>query len=183
MGSWFSSVFAWVSGKREVRVLIVGLESAGKTTVLYRLQLNQFVKEIAPTIAFNLETVEIGNLKLQIWDLGGQHQLRPYWRLYVKGTAGIVFIVDSTDKQRVGLCAEELANLLNESELAGAPLIILANKQDLTDAMRPEEVGQHLALSSIKDRPWTIKPTSAVDGSGIRESFEWLSERIEKGKR
>jgi small GTP-binding protein len=166
-----------------VRILIVGLDFAGKTTILYRLQLNQHVAQIAPTIAFNLETVEVGNLKLQIWDLGGQHQLRPYWRLYFKETAGVVFVIDSADRKRIGLCSDELTKLLREEELTGVPLIVLANKQDLPDAMRPEEIGQQLALSEIKDRAWTIVPTSATDGRGIREGFDWLSDRIETKKR
>jgi small GTP-binding protein len=183
MGGWLSSISAWISGKRQVRVLIVGLDGAGKTTILYRLQLNQLVKQIAPTIAFNLETVEVGNLKLQVWDLGGQIQLRPYWRLYFKETAGIVFVIDSADRARIATCGEELAQLLREEELERVPLIILANKQDLPDAMRPDEISQQLALSQIQNRSWTILATSATDGNGVREGFDWLSERIEAGKR
>jgi small GTP-binding protein len=183
MGGWLSSISTWISGKREVRVLIVGLDFAGKTTILYRLQLNQLVTQIAPTIAFNLETVEVGNLKLQIWDLGGQHQLRPYWRLYFKETAGVVFVVDSADRKRIGLCKQELAPLLSEEELVGVPLIVFANKQDLPGAMQPDEISQQLTLSEIKDRAWMIVATSATDGRGIREGFDWLSEHIETRRR
>jgi small GTP-binding protein len=179
MGGLFSSISAWISGKQEVRVLILGLDFAGKTTILYRLSLNQAVTQVAPTVAFNLENVEVGKLRLQIWDLGGQNQLRPFWRLYFKDTTGVVFVVDSTDRQRIGLCAEELGHLLREEELRGIPLVVLANKQDINDAMTPEELSQKMALPAIQDRPWTIMATSALQGTGIKEAFDWLADNIE----
>ncbi|KAH0793358.1 ADP-ribosylation factor-like protein 1 [Histomonas meleagridis] len=174
-----SSILSWFSSKKEVKVLILGLDSAGKTTILYRLSLGQYVQQVAPTVAFNLEKVEVGNLTLRIWDIGGQQQLRPYWRLYFKDINGIVFVVDSADKERINICNSELHALLKEEELKGIPLIVLANKQDLEDAMKPEEVSQKLDLSSIKDRDWTIMPTSALNGDGVSTAFEWLSENME----
>jgi small GTP-binding protein len=179
MGGLFSSISAWISGKQEVRVLILGLDFAGKTTILYRLSLNQAVTQVAPTVAFNLENVEVGNLRLQIWDLGGQNQIRPFWRLYFKDTTGVVFVVDSNDRERIGLCSDELGHLLREEELRGVPLIVLANKQDVDGAMKPEELSQKLALAAIQDRPWTIMATSALQGTGIKEAFDWLAENIE----
>jgi small GTP-binding protein len=179
MGSLFSSISAWISGKQEVRVLILGLDFAGKTTILCRLWLNTAVAQVAPTVALNLENVEIGNLRLQIWDLGGQNQIRPFWRLYFKDTTDVVFVVDSADRQRVGLCSTELGHLLHEDELRGVPLIVLANKQDLPDAMRQEELSRALGLAAIQDRPWTIMPTSAAKGTGVKETFNWLAENIE----
>lgn len=179
MGGLVSTVLSWFSGKPEIRILILGLDAAGKTTILFKLSLGDYVKQVVPTVAFNLEKVEVGNLKLQIWDLGGQNQLRPFWRLYYKDTHGIVFVIDSTDKQRIELCKNELVALLSEDELKNVPLLILANKQDLTEAMLVEELTSKLELSSIKDRPWTIMPTSAVNGQNIQESFKWLSETVE----
>ena len=178
MGGFISTISNWISGKQEVRVLILGLDFAGKTTILYRLSLDQAVTQVAPTVAFNLETVEVGNLKLNIWDLGGQIQLRPFWRLYYKGTSGIVFVIDSGDRKRIDLCAEQLSGLLHEEELKGVPIVVMANKQDLQDAMKAEEISQKLGLSGIKDRAWTIIPASALKGEGIKESFEWLSETM-----
>lgn len=179
MGGVISSIYSWFSGKREVRILILGLDSAGKTTILYRLSLNQYVQQVAPTIAFNLEKVEVGNLTLQIWDLGGQHQLRPFWRLYYKDTNGIVFVIDSADRQRIDLCKDELNLLLNEEELKEVPLLIMANKQDLNDALTIDELTAKLELANIKDRTWTIMPTSAMKGDGIKDAFDWLSESVE----
>ena len=182
MGGLLSAISNWISGKQEVRVLILGLDFAGKTTILYRLSLNQAVQQVAPTVAFNLETVEVGNLKLNIWDLGGQTQLRPFWRLYYKGTSGVVFVIDSSDRERIDLCADQLSGLLNEEELRGVPIVIMANKQDLSNAMKAEEISQRLSLSTIKDRAWTIIPASALKGEGIKESFQWLSETMQTKK-
>jgi small GTP-binding protein len=180
MGGWFSSLTSWFTSKREARILIVGLNCAGKTTILYRLQLNQFVSPVIPTVAFNNQTLEIGNIKLQMWDLGGQDQLRPYWRFYFKETSGVVLVVDSTDRERISICGQELEKLVSAEELAGIPLLVLAHKQDLPDGMTKEEVGQQLGLANIKDRPWQIVATDAINGTGIREAFLWLSETIEK---
>jgi small GTP-binding protein len=179
MGGLFSSISAWISGKREVRVLILGLDSAGKTTILYRLQLDQMIEHIIPTVAFNLETVDVGNLKLHIWDLGGQNQLRQFWHLYFANTHGVVFVIDSADRQRVELCANELKALFAEHELHGVPLCVLANKQDLPDAMNVGDLSARLGLSKYKDRPWTIMPASALQGTGVREAFDWLAEAME----
>lgn len=180
MGGIVSSIFSWFSTKKEAKILILGLDSAGKTTILYRLSLGQFVQQVAPTVAFNIEKVEVGNLTLHVWDLGGQQQLRPYWRLYYKENNGIVFVIDSTDKERMDLCKDELFTLLDEEELKGVPIVILANKQDLQTALKVEEISEMMELSKIKDRPWQVIPTSALKGEGVSTAFEWLSETIDK---
>lgn len=179
MGGIISSVMNWFSGSKEVRVLILGLDSAGKTTILYRLSLNQYVQQVAPTVAFNIEKVTFGKLTMHIWDLGGQHQLRPFWRLYYKSTDGIVFVIDSKDRERIDLCRDELNSLLSEEELKNVPLLVMANKQDLAEAMTAEEISNSLDLTKIKDRTWTIIPTSALKGDGVKAAFDWLAETIE----
>jgi small GTP-binding protein len=179
MGGVISSISAWIAGKKDVRVLILGLDSAGKTTLLYYLSLRPRETKIVPTIAFNIETVEIGKLRLQIWDMGGQRDLRPYWRLYFPNSDGIVFVVDSTDRQRIGLCAEQLNAVLGEDELRNLPLVIMANKQDLESAMKPDEISRSLQLTNMKDRQWAIFPTSGLVGTQVKEAFAWLSEAMD----
>lgn len=180
MGGIISSVLSLFKGKPEVRILVLGLDAAGKTSILHRLSLSQYIQHEPPTVAFNLEKVEVGNLKLQIWDLGGQQQIRPFWRLYFKDTNGIVFVVDSADVNRLDLCCEELNALLQEDELRGVPLVIMANKQDLKEALKAEELSKRLRLTSITDRQWSIYPTSAVTGDGVKESFLYLANTIEQ---
>jgi len=95
MGIFFSRVFQKLFGSKEVRILILGLDNAGKTTILYKLQ-NESDEDIQtiPTIGFNVETLSYKNIKFQVWDLGGQTSIRPYWRCYYPNTDAIIFVVD-----------------------------------------------------------------------------------------
>lgn len=130
MGMSFSRIFASFLGKKEMRILMVGLDAAGKTTILYKLKLGEIVTTI-PTIGFNVETVEYGNIQFTVWDVGGQDKIRPLWRHYFQNTQGIIFVVDSNDRDRIIEAREELQRMLNEDELRNAVLLIFANKQDL----------------------------------------------------
>nr|BAG61128.1 unnamed protein product [Homo sapiens] len=111
MGGFFSSIFSSLFGTREMRILILGLDGAGKTTILYRLQVGEVVTTI-PTIGFNVETVTYKNLKFQVWDLGGQTSIRPYWRCYYSNTDAVIYVVDSCDRDRIGISKSEMANSL-----------------------------------------------------------------------
>merc|ERR1711975_44077 len=102
--------------EKEMRILILGLDGAGKTTILYRLQVGEVVTTI-PTIGFNVETVTYKNLKFQVWDLGGQTSIRPYWRCYYSNTDAVIFVVDSTDTERLMIAKQELMAMLDEDEL------------------------------------------------------------------
>merc|ERR550514_2331953 len=117
-------------GKQEMRIVMVGLDAAGKTTVLYRLKLGE-VQTTTPTIGFNVETVEYKNISFTVWDIGGQDKIRPLWRYYYHGTDGAIFIVDSSDRDRIQDAKEELFRMLENDDMNGAVLLVLANKQDL----------------------------------------------------
>jgi len=174
MGGFFSRIFSSLFGSRERRILILGLDGAGKTTILYRLQVGEVVTTI-PTIGFNVETVQFKNLKFQVWDLGGQTSIRPYWRCYYANTDAIIYVVDSMDRDRIGMSKQELFAMLEEEELKGTLLVILANKQDLQGCMSVAEIAQALGLSAIKNRPYQIFKTSAMRGDGLDEAMEWLT--------
>merc|ERR1712194_61240 len=103
-------------GKTEMRILMVGLDAAGKTTILYKLKLGEVVTTI-PTIGFNVETVEYKNLSFTVWDVVGQDKIRPLWRHYYQGTNGLIYVVDSNDRDRVEDAREELTKMLNEDEM------------------------------------------------------------------
>merc|ERR1711995_76193 len=128
-------------GKKEMRILMVGLDAAGKTTILYKLKLGEIVTTI-PTIGFNVETVEYKNISFTVWDVGGQDKIRPLWRHYYQNTQGVIFVVDSNDRDRVGEARDELHRMLNEDELTRAPVLVLANKQDMPNAMNEYEVSE-----------------------------------------
>jgi ADP-ribosylation factor-like protein 1 len=127
-----------------------------------------------PTIGFNVESVTYRNLNLNVWDLGGQTAIRPYWRYYYSSTAAVIFVVDSTDIERLQTAADELAAMLREEELRDAALLVFANKQDQPGAKGAGEISEALKLGELKDRNWTIVACSAIDGRGIDEGMDWL---------
>lgn len=180
MGNIFSSIFDKLWGiNKELRILILGLDGAGKTTILYRLQIGEVVTT-KPTIGFNVETLTYKNLKLNVWDLGGQTSIRPYWRCYYANTAAVIFVVDSTDKDRMSTASKELHMMLQEEELQDAALLVFANKQDQPGALSASEVSKELSLVELKDRSWSIVASSAIKGEGINEGLDWLTEVIKE---
>ncbi|KAL3899116.1 MAG: hypothetical protein SGCHY_002276 [Lobulomycetales sp.] len=182
MGMAFSRLLSMLWGSKEVRILILGLDGAGKTTILYRLQIGEVVTTI-PTIGFNVETLTYKNIKFQVWDLGGQTSIRPYWRCYYANTDAIIYVVDSSDHERVATSGQELAQMLQEEELKDATLLVFANKQDMEGALSAAEITERLDLTSLRDRQWTIFKCSAKTGDGLTEGLDWLVNVITGGKK
>merc|ERR1712014_518932 len=116
MGLAFTKIWQRLIGKQEMRILMVGLDAAGKTTVLYKLKLGEVVTTI-PTLGFNVETVEYRNLSFTVWDIGGQDRIRRLWRHYFTGTNGVIYVVDSNDRDRTEDAREERTKMLNEDEM------------------------------------------------------------------
>merc|ERR1712118_200725 len=143
-------------GKKDMRILMLGLDAAGKTTILFKLKLGEVVTTI-PTIGFNVETVEYKNINFTVWDVGGQDKIRPLWRHYYQNTQGLIFVVDSNDRDRVDDAREELSKMLNEDEMRDAVLLVFANKQDLPNAMTAAEVTDKLGLHNMRNRQWFIQ--------------------------
>ena len=163
--------------EKELRLLILGLDNAGKTTILKKF-LGEETSEIAPTLGFNIKTVEHNNFKLNFWDVGGQTTIRSYWRNYFEQTDGLIWVVDSGDKMRLMDCKMELEKLLLQEKLAGAALIVFCNKQDIAGALTPKEIREVLELDSIKMRNWYICPCSAMTGEGLLEGIDWVVDDI-----
>ena len=142
-----------------------------------RLQVGEVVSTI-PTIGFNVETVQYKNIKFQVWDLGGQTSIRPYWRCYYPNTQAIIYVVDSTDVDRLDTTKEEFHAILDEDELKEALVLVFANKQDLPGALDEAKIAEALELHKIKSRTWTIFKTSAMKGEGLFEGLDWLAENL-----
>ena len=121
--------------------------------------------------------------KLNVWDIGGQKAIRPYWRNYFEQTDAMVYVIDSADRKRIEETGLELADLLEEDKLSGVPVIVLANKQDLVTALSPDEVADGLNLYSIRDRPWQIQACSAKTGEGLQDGMEWLVKQVRPTKK
>ncbi|RWS12779.1 ADP-ribosylation factor 2-like protein [Dinothrombium tinctorium] len=179
MGLTISSLIQRLFGNKQVRILMVGLDAAGKTTILYKLKLGEIVTTI-PTIGFNVETVEYKNISFTVWDVGGQDKIRPLWRHYFQNTQGLIFVVDSADRERINEAAEELSKMLNEDELRDAVLLVFANKQDLPNAMTASELTDKLNLNSFRGKRWYIQSTCATQGQGLYEGLDWLSNELSK---
>jgi len=173
--------------KKEMRIVMVGLDAAGKTTILYKLKLGEIVNTV-PTIGFNVETVEYKNVSLTVWDVGGQEKIRPLWYHYFQNVQGIIFVVDSNDRERMDdkssesddNAKSELCKILNDDQLQGVPLLIFANKQDLPNRMSVDQIAKHLDLFSLKNRKWHIQGTCAVNADGIYEGLNWLCNTLNK---
>lgn len=128
-----------------------------------------------------METVTYKNIKFQVWDLGGQTSIRPYWRCYYPNTQAIIYVVDSCDQDRLSTSRAEFQAILGEEELQKAVILVYANKQDLPGALSESEVAEGLGLTDIKNRAWSIYKTSAIKGEGLFEGLEWLSGALKSG--
>ena len=168
---------------RHAKILMLGLDAAGKTTVLYKLKLNETVSTI-PTIGFNVETVQpVKNVSFTVWDVGGQDKIRPLWRHYFIGCEGLIYVVDSSDNSRFAEAQNELEWILDSDEMAGVPLVILANKQDLPRAVSPADLAGKLGLDKVRNRKWHIQGTSALSGEGVYQAMQELSTLVKEFQR
>ncbi|KAL6092435.1 hypothetical protein STEG23_037286, partial [Scotinomys teguina] len=167
MGLTVSALFSRIFGKKQMRILMVGLDAAGKTTILYKLKLGEIVTTI-PTIGFNVETVEYKNICFTVWDVGGQDKIRPLWRHYFQNTQGLIFVVDSNDRERVQESADELQKMLQEDELRDAVLLVFANKQDMPNAMPVSELTDKLGLQHLRSRTtWELLVSSEHEAQAV----------------
>eukprot|EP00343_Euplotes_focardii_P006832 CAMPEP_0205821276 /NCGR_PEP_ID=MMETSP0206-20130828/6319_1 /ASSEMBLY_ACC=CAM_ASM_000279 /TAXON_ID=36767 /ORGANISM="Euplotes focardii, Strain TN1" /LENGTH=178 /DNA_ID=CAMNT_0053116633 /DNA_START=116 /DNA_END=652 /DNA_ORIENTATION=- len=166
---------------KEQRIVMLGLDNAGKTTILYKLKMGEVV-QTTPTIGFNVETVTRKTIQFSVWDVGGQDQIRGLWRHYFLNTQAVIFVVDSNDVNRMKEARLELWKVLESPELAGAVVLVFANKQDLPNALSAEEVANSLEMNKITTHPWHVQPACATDGEGLDDGIDWLAERIKEKK-
>lgn len=184
MGNFFANVFKAFFGQKEQRILILGLDAAGKTTMLYKLKLGKVVSTI-PTIGFIVETVEYKNITLRCWDVGGRSLINPLWNHYYQTTTAIIFVVDSNDKERINgdkgwnsSAKEELHRIMAAEELKDVVLLVLANKQDLPNAMSVKQVTDKLELNKLKNHEWHVQGSCMTTGDGLYEGLDWLSNKL-----
>lgn len=203
MGKNTSLLDALPSGQGTLHVVMLGLDSAGKTTALYRLKFDQYLNTV-PTIGFNCEKVKgtLGKAKginFLVWDVGGQEKLRPLWKSYTRCTDGIVFVLDSVDVERMEEAKMELIRTVKSPENVGVPILVLANKQDLPGAREPKDLEKLLGLTELgggggggtnaqgvgggTGHLWHVQPACAITGDGLHEGLEVLYEMILKRRK
>jgi len=196
-----------IHSPKETKIIIVGLDGAGKTTILYKLKLGE-IRTTVPTIGFNVETVKYKNIFFKVWDIGGQEKTRCLWEHYYRDTKGVIFVIDSSDiehidndcneynhynqascydnirsRNNVGYynehCArDELQHMLNHPSLNNCPVLILANKQDLSNSMSVKEISERLQLNRVTSRKWYVQSTCAMTGEGLIQGLTWLSKNV-----
>ena len=174
-----SSAFGW--SKKEARILVVGLDNSGKTTLINHIKPKKAGPiEVTPTVGFQVEEFAKNNLHFTVYDMSGQTRYRSLWEHYYSEVQAIIFVLDSTDRIRMCVAKEELDTLLNHPEIQNspAPILLFANKMDLPGAMTPQECMEELALDNIKAKPWRITASNAVTGEGIDEGIDWLCDVV-----
>jgi small GTP-binding protein len=176
MGNTFVSLFRGLFENQKARILLLGLDAAGKTSILYKFKLDENVTTI-PTIGFNVETVQYKKVEFTMWDVGGQDKIRQLWRHYYNGTDAVIFVVDSNDRSRMKEAKDELDKMFSNELLSNAHLLVLANKQDLPHSMNGAQVVDALELHKMK-RNWFVQPCTALTGDGIYEGLDWLSKQL-----
>ena len=180
----YDLIASWDSSSPS-RILLLGLDGAGKTTILYKVKLNETVQSI-PTIGFNVETVTpCKGVTFTVWDVGGQQKIRQLWRYYYQNNDGLIFVIDSTDRDRVRESAEELHSIVQDDNMRGVPVVIIANKQDLPNALSCSDLVQALDLNKLTStqNKWFIQGACATRGEGLFEAMKSMSDMIKENKK
>jgi len=172
------AMFGW--WRKEYKVVMVGLDGAGKTTILFQLHLGELV-ETQPTVGSNVETVRYNGLSLVIWDLAGQTSRRSMWQTYYAQASAVILVIDSTDAARLSVVKQELSHLLSDATLSQAVLLVFANKQDLTTTALPSaRIAEELGLPAIRSHSWHITPCSARTGHGLYDGIHWMTGALQQ---
>ncbi|KAL0476312.1 ADP-ribosylation factor ARF1 [Acrasis kona] len=180
---------------RDCRILCIGLDDAGKTTLIKQMGLKKLyskaqqkledgeeidITETVPTIGFNVKEIQYKKTKFAIWDLGGQQGIRDLWVHYFEGTDGIIYVMDSSNRARLKECKDQLYKLLANDQLKNAILLVLANKSDKPNALTTTEVIAQMELEEKlgESRPWFVQSISAINGKGIDTGLDWFSNHL-----
>ena len=166
-------------GPGETKVIFLGLDNAGKTTIVYKLAVGEAVAT-TPTVGSNVEEFTDHGIHYVAWDIGGQETLRDAWSTYFSGARVLVFVVDSTDRGRIAVARDALHSILADDMLASACVLVLANKQDVKGAMTAADISCEFALHELRSHEWHIEPCCALTGQGLKEGFEWVAQTIPK---
>mmetsp|Transcript_83303 Transcript_83303/g.193522 ORF Transcript_83303/g.193522 Transcript_83303/m.193522 type:complete len:186 (+) Transcript_83303:96-653(+) len=172
----FKRLFGGFGAKKKVRIVVVGLDNSGKTTILNCLKPKKASLETVPTVGFSTEEFQKHGVNFCAFDMSGQSRYRNLWEHYYGDVEGIIVVIDASDKLRFAVVKDELQTMLKDPRVAEKkiPILFLANKMDLPTASQPVEIMQALELEGITDRPWHISPCQALQSDGVEEATKWL---------
>eukprot|EP00455_Lapot_gusevi_P048350 TRINITY_DN6662_c0_g3_i5.p1 TRINITY_DN6662_c0_g3~~TRINITY_DN6662_c0_g3_i5.p1 ORF type:complete len:181 (+),score=35.79 TRINITY_DN6662_c0_g3_i5:117-659(+) len=168
--AWVASIF-W---KQEMELAIIGLQNAGKSTFVRVITDGEFIEDMIPTIGFNMHKITKNKVQIKLWDLGGQQKFRSMWERYCRGVQVIIFVMDAADVNNVAAAKAELDDILSKPALTNIPLLVLANKNDLPDAMSPEVATRALELERIQGREVAIYSISCKNIVNIDITMDWI---------
>lgn len=176
MGLW-DSLLNWLRSlffKQEMELSLVGLQNAGKTSLVNAIATGGYSEDMIPTVGFNMRKVTKGNVTIKLWDLGGQQRFRSMWERYCRGVSAILYVVDAADRDSVPISRSELHDLFTKPSLAEIPLLVLGNKIDKSEALTKQALVDQLGLDSISDREVCCYMISCKDSVNIDAVIDWL---------
>ena len=179
MGSALSKIWKKLFQDNEMRFLMVGVDAAGKTTILYKLKLGEVVWT-TPTVGFNVEQVKYRNISFTSLDIGGGEDMIKslFLRQHFESFQGLIFVVDSNDRDRIDYAGEYFQRMVNQDQFSEVVILVFANKQDLPGALTCDQVADKLGLNTLRNRNWFIQGSCAISGDGLTEGLDWLSKAI-----
>ena len=154
------------------KILFLGLDNAGKTTLLFKIKDDEF-KDTVPTVGLNVEQITYKDMTLTLWDVGGQ--ARKLWKHYYDKVDGVIMVIDSSDIDRMKIVKDELSKIVVEPGLETVPILVLANKQDLDSALSKQEISELLSIKEIQRKNMIFHSCSARTGDGLWEGLEKLA--------
>ncbi|EFJ07633.1 ARF-like GTPase [Selaginella moellendorffii] len=168
--NWLRSLFF----TQEMELSLIGLQNAGKTSLVNVIATGGFNEDMIPTVGFNMRKVTKGNVTIKLWDLGGQPRFRSMWERYCRGVSAIVYVVDASDRENVAISRDELHDLLGKPSLAGVPVLVLGNKIDKPDHLSKQALIDQMSLQSLADREVSCYMISCKNSTNIEVVIEWL---------
>lgn len=168
--NWLRSLFF----NQEMELSLIGLQNAGKTSLVNVVATGGYTEDTIPTVGFNMRKVSKGKVTIKLWDLGGQPRFRSMWERYCRGVSVIVYVVDAADVNTISIAKSELHDLLSKPSLNGIPLLVLGNKIDKLEAISKEELIDQMGLQSITDREVCCYMISCKNSTNIDAIIDWL---------
>ncbi|XP_061373885.1 ADP-ribosylation factor-like protein 8b [Gastrolobium bilobum] len=168
--NWLRSLFS----KHEMELSLIGLQNAGKTSLVNVIATGGYSEDMIPTVGFNMKKVTKGNVTIKLWDLGGQPRFRSMWERYCRAVSAIVYVVDAADHDNLPVSRNELHDLLSKPSLNGTPLLVLGNKIDKPEALSEQDMTEQMGLKSINDREVCCFMVSCKNSTNVDTVVDWL---------
>ncbi|CAF2088316.1 hypothetical protein BRARA_F02469 [Brassica rapa] len=168
--NWLRSLFF----KQEMELSLIGLQNAGKTSLVNVVATGGYSEDMIPTVGFNMRKVTKGSVTIKLWDLGGQPRFRSMWERYCRSVSAIVYVVDAADPDNLSVSKSELHDLLSKTSLSGIPLLVLGNKIDKPGALSKDDLTEEMGLKSLTDREVCCFMISCKNSTNIDQVIDWL---------